>query len=212
MPGPLNQVRSYSVEHQVLRVNPGVGQRDPASAPDGITQRDRPPMLHQRHRGHGPRRDHVRYRPHRLAEHAAFHRRLGAQRGPDLGALFPGRPEPHQRARDGAQLSRLTDREVAGLDLGQVAILALGHDYQVNQPDDLQLAQPVQFSEDLPARVGVLESDDDNLYRPVLRRLFFGQGDATMKRPPTSWHSLLLRAVYDRVSWHPKFGGQWHRN
>jgi hypothetical protein len=97
-----------------------------------------------------------------------------------------------QRARDGAQLSGLIDGEVAGLDLGQVAIIALGHDYQVDQPDDFQLAQAFQLGEDFALRIGVLEFQDDDLYRSVLRRLFYGQGDAATKRPSASWYSFLL--------------------
>ena len=90
--------------------------------------------------------------------------RLGAGDGARLRARLAGGAETHESAGDGAVFLELG--QVAELDLGHVAVFVLRDHEQVDQVDDLVLAQTVKLLERSAGEGGVLAvADDEELYR-----------------------------------------------
>src|SRR5439155_5677716 len=132
---------------------------------DRLAQGDGPAVLDQGDPRGGAGRNGVSEVPDLLlAVDMALLQRGRAESRALLGALLAGSPQSQQRARERSELGSFILRQVAHLGCGELAVLALGDEQQVDQAHDVVLAQALQLAEDLPRELAVPESDHQQLY------------------------------------------------
>src|SRR6476646_1051189 len=151
---------------EVGGVQPRVGERDAAGVADRIAQADRPAVLDQRDRGGRAGGDGVVDEPEVLLVEDVAARLVdagGAEDGARLRGLLAADSEPDQRAREGAELLGLLERQVGDLDVLEVALVVLAHDEQVDEAGDVARLQPLELGEDLAGELWLVEAHDEQL-------------------------------------------------
>ena len=84
---------------------------------------------------------------------------------PELHPLLARRPEADQGPDRRAEGERLVGIEVAALDRLDHTVLRLADGEEVDEPNDVAVAQALELGPDLPVELGVLEGDDEDLDR-----------------------------------------------
>ena len=83
----------------------------------------------------------------------------------ELHSLLACRAEADQSSHRGAEGKSLVRVEVAALQRLDHAVLGLAHGEQVDETDDLPVAQALELGPDLAVELGVVERDDEDLDR-----------------------------------------------
>ena len=129
----------------------GVGDRDAARGADRVARADRPAVLDERDRGGGVVRDGLVEGPELL-----LGRCVAASAAPGVAP----RPISAPTTAPAPSASPAVSRLVQAPDL---AVGALVDDQQVDDADDVALAQALELGEHLAAEVGPVEGDDEEL-------------------------------------------------
>ena len=119
---------------EVSRMDPRVGDRDAPRGADRVARADRPAVLDERDRRSGVVRDGFVERPELLLGREVTVLRLDARRA-----------EADQRADDGAGAFRLAGGVVGMVQAPDDAVRALVNDQQVDDADDVALAQALEL-------------------------------------------------------------------
>jgi len=82
-----------------------------------------------------------------------------------LCSLFPRDAEPYERAELAAELDRLPFGEVAEMLNLQLTVFVLANGQRVDDAYRVALAEPLELGDDLAVKVGVVESQYDQLHR-----------------------------------------------
>ena len=149
---------------QVLVGDPAARDGVAAGAAHGLAHGNRPAVLDESDEGAFAGRDRVGDAPLVLVvEDVPVGQLAEPPDGAELHALLACGAEADQGADGGAERKRLVGVEVALLNRLDHAVLGLAHGEQVDEADDVAVAQALELGADLAVELGVLERDHEDL-------------------------------------------------
>ncbi len=158
------RIDALTEPNQILIGDPAPRDCMAAGAPHGLAQGNRPAVLDECDERALARRDRVGDAPLVLVvEDMAVGQLAQPPHRTELHSLLARCTEADQRADRGAEGERLVGVQVAALDGLDHAVLGLAHGEQVDEADDLAVAQALELGADLAVELGVLERDDEDL-------------------------------------------------
>ena len=170
-------------------MDPRVGDGNAARGADRVARADRPAVFDERARGGGVVRDGFVDRPMLLVGREMATLGLDARRA-----------EADQRADNGAGALGLARGEFRMVKAPDDPVGALVNDEQVDDADDVALAQALELGEHLAAEVGLVEADDEELdgserhggrlLAQPPSTLRFAIRNSSGERTPSSWSAF----------------------